>query len=410
MILFALVKSVSYLAPLGVATLISSEFEYGQFEYSLNLGQMLTGVFSAGLVGSYAFYVLKNDKISLKPVFHFHFVFLIAVLILTAVTISSFLTNPIFGAFILGVAFADQVVISGILKSNGRNSFSIIADTSVYIVMSILLCLMYNGFAEFSIRLWHISILISLFLSSVFYHIPRCRGYRDVSFQSIKEIYKFGGLILISGPLIILLSSSTRLFIEYFGSFEDVAAYSLYFRFAGLSLLAFRFIGILMFRGFFLEKHEILDKKYFKIILLILLINLIFATVFTWISSPLFSFLEFNIVPDLKIFILCLFQVVFWINTALFESSMQREQKVKEFILLLIVFVVGLIFTLYTISQLFQLNVLMILVINNVILWLFFYGQQYILRRRQIVYSLTTRVHTGIGILFFISTILIFTL
>lgn len=410
MILFVLVKSVSYLAPLGMASLISSEFEYGQFEYSLNLGQMLTGLFSAGLVGSYAFFVLKNNKSSLKPFFHFHFLILIAVLIFFAVILPSFLCNPIFGAFILGVAFADQVVVSGILKSDGRNSFSIIADTSVYIVMSILLCLIYFGVAKFSISLWNISILISLFLSAIFYHIPRSVGYRNVSFQSIKEIYKFGGLILISGPLIILLSSSTRLFIEYFGDFEDVAVYSVYFRFAGLSLLAFRFIGILMFRGFFLEKHEILDKKYYKIILFIVMINIIFLILFLFISSPLFSFLNFNIVPDLELFVLCLFQVIFWINTALFESSMQREQKIKEFITLLMIFTSGLIFILYIISQLFQLDVLMILVINNVLLWLFFYGQQYILRRKQIVYSLTTRVHTGVGVLYIIFIILIFTL
>lgn len=405
---FGLFKSIAYIAPLGMAKTIDSSKTFGEFEYVMNLGLMFTGVFSAGLVGAYGFFILKNNRNQLKPVFHSHFVALTALLLFISLVNTDLLSNNYFGAVILGVAFADQILIAGILKGEGRNNLAVIIDTGIYIIMAALVLLLITSVIEFTSQLWHASILFYLFITSLIYHLPRSKSIFSLDFKTILSIYKFGGLVLLTGPLLVLLASSTRLFIEYFSDFSDVGIYSVYFRVAAFVLIIYRVAGILLFRSFFVSEHEVLDKRYSILIFALLIFNLFFFFMlpkFLWLIDSPFSQ---SILDNWQLYLLCLFQVSFWINMSLFESAFQRENRLKKFILLLIVFSIVLIGVLLLLNSLNVLNLELIVIVNTLVIFFVFYGQQFLLKQINISYPRTMKVHSLSGVLYVVSIFFIY--
>ena len=97
-IIFGGLKFLVYFAPLSLSSLLNSDVVFGKFEYSFNLGQSLTGIFALGLASAYAYFVLKNKRFELKPLFHLHFIVLVFLLILF-VLILDLHTYPILVSF-----------------------------------------------------------------------------------------------------------------------------------------------------------------------------------------------------------------------------------------------------------------------------------------------------------------------
>jgi O-antigen/teichoic acid export membrane protein len=405
---FGLFKSIAYFAPLGMSKTIDSSETFGEFEYALNLGLMFTGVFSAGLLGAYGYFILKNNHSQLKPIFHFHFITLTALLLVISIINLDILSNNYFGAVIIGIAFADQILIAGILKGEGRNNLAIIIDTGLYIIMAVLVLLMLKNIIEFTHEIWYLSLLLYLFSTSLFYHLPRSKKIFQLDFYSILSVYKFGGLVLLTGPLLVLLASSTRLFINYFSDLENVGIYSIYFRVAAFVLIIYRVVGILLFRSFFVSKHEILDKRYSLLIFALLLFNCLSFFLLPQFLSLINSPFSQAISDNWQLYLLCLFQVSFWINISLFESAFQRENKLKKFILLLIIAVFVLVGTLFLLNKLNLLNLKSIVIINTLIIFLVFYGQQFILKKINITYPKTVRIHSLAGVIYVVAIFFIY--
>jgi hypothetical protein len=159
----------------------------------------------------------------------------------------------------------------------------------------------------------------------------------------------------------------------------------------------------LIFKKLFISKHKDLDKIFSFLVLGIFFFNLFlffFAPGLIYHINPAFSK---YISGDSKLFLLCFFQITFWINISLFESAFPRENKVKHFIVLLIFFAFLFITTLWIVNKAGYLNLELILIINNTILFLVFFGQQKILKDINIRYTLTTNLHSLIGVVYFCS-------
>ena len=88
-LVFGLLKLLVYFAPLLLSVVLESEIKFGEFEYSFNLSQTLTGAFSMGLASAYAYFILKKNRLDLKPIFHLHFILLTALLCLIALVFPS---------------------------------------------------------------------------------------------------------------------------------------------------------------------------------------------------------------------------------------------------------------------------------------------------------------------------------
>lgn len=403
---FALFKSLAFFAPLGVQEVLGSDSLFGEFEYTFNLGQTLTGFFSVGLVGSYGYFVLKQKKNELKPIFHFHFVILTFILSSITLLFPSLLYNNYFGSIILGVAFADQILISGILKVEGRNNLSIIIDTGVYIVMGLMIVFALGEVINFNQRLWYLLVLFSLVSTTILYHLNHCKHIWSVNKRDLKQVYKFGGLILIAAPLIVLLTSSTRLYIEYYLDFSDVGIYSFYFRISSLILIIYRVFGILLFRKIFIDEHNKLDTYYSLIIIGLFLVNCLIFLIIPLILNGRYDKWDETYNEHSSLFILCLFQITFWINSALFEPIFQRENKMKQFILLILVVLIVMFSAFINLAYFNLLTLNNIVVINTLSIFLFFIGQQVILRKGGVIYRKTICAHVSLGSIYiFILTI-----
>lgn len=402
-ITFGFFKGIVFITPLFLNELLASKEQYGLFEYSLNFGQTLMAFFSVGLPGAYAYFVLKNEQMRMTPVFHFHFVVLTALTVVVAVVSPTMLGNTYFGSCIVGLAFADQLFISGVLKTRDRNHLSIIVDSGLYIVLGVITVLMYCGLLTYSVEIWHASLLLSLIGTALFHHFPNCRNIATVAKVDFKMVYGFGALLLIAGPLTILLTSNTRLFIEYFTNLENVGVYSFFFRIAAGSLILYRIIGIMLYKNMFLEAYDSLDRKMSTIMSIIFGMNILIL-IFSLIYLPTISGYSGELFKEHKSLLLfCLFQVNFWINFAMFEAIIQREKQLKGFIVVLLVGLGLLLTTLFAASEMIGLDLESIVIINTLAIFVMFYLIHFLLIRKQVYFRRSILIHSLQGVVFLIA-------
>lgn len=404
-IIFGGLKFLVFFAPLSLSSLLNSDIVFGKFEYSFNLGQSLTGIFALGLASAYAYFVLKNKRFELKPLFHLHFVLLVFLLILCLLFFPSLIDNLYFGAVVTAIALADQIFISGVLKLSNKNNQSVIIDSFIYIVLTVIVLLMYIKMIDFSFRIWFSSILLSLSCTSIFYHSRKLKGLKNLKIKHFLELYNYAGLILISAPLLVLITVSTRLYLEWFLNFESVGVYSLYFRLASFTLIFYRIITILLYKNIFIDKHKVLDYYYSLIIIGIFIINVVLYFSLPIIFNSFNVFENFNFQENKIIIICCLFQVSFWINSALFESIIHRENLVKKFIILLSILLLILIFGLTLMDKLNFISITSIIYFNTITVFLLFFAELFLLSKKGIYYNRSLKAHLIMGV-FFIPIIL----
>ena len=94
---FSVLKFLVFVSPLLLNEIVSLNL-YGEFEYSFNLGQTIVGVFSMGLVSSYAYFTLTKDQKQKTPIIHMHFLVISLAVLLIALTNLSLLSNILFGS------------------------------------------------------------------------------------------------------------------------------------------------------------------------------------------------------------------------------------------------------------------------------------------------------------------------
>ena len=402
LIVFAFLKSLTFLSPLLVNEIIDSATEYGEFEYSMNLAQALTGVFAMGFPAAYAYFVITLKRINVKSIFHLHFSILSSILCLVSLLIPSLLSNIYFGSLIIGAAIANQVFLSSVLKLNNQNKIAVILDSSVFIILSVLVILDYLNIITFTLNLFFGANLMLLFFT-IIYHLKNIKGFEDININVVKEMYTYGMFIVICSPLLVLITASSRLYIDYFLSLEDVSLYSVFIRITSVIFILSRVFGIMLYRKMFAETHKKLDN-YYSIILVIYLI--IGAIIFLFLPNILFGRYEVftnYYIQNSSLFLICLFQVIFWINTSLLEPIIQRENKVLQFILLLVIVFFLMISCLFLINQQGKLSLNFIVIVNTFAIFFLFCGQILIIKRQKIFYKKTFLMHMFTGFLFIIT-------
>lgn len=404
---FGILKTIVYFAPLGLNEVLESVSAFGEFEYSLNLGQTLMAFFSMGFAGAYAYFILKKKKDIYIPIFHLHFLILTFALIIISIVTPSLLNNIYFGAVIIGVAFSEQIFLSGVLKTKGLNNSSVIIDSGVYLVLAILIILSYLNWIKFSLPIWFISLLITLIMTSIVYHIPNLKGIKLLTITDYKTVYSYGILIVISGPLIYLLTNNTRLYIDYFTSIKDVGTYSFFFRITSFSLIFYRIIGILLFKKFFIDDIKSLDKKFALILQIVFIINLILYILIPLILTNRYELFDQTYPKNKVLFIICFFQVIFWINSALYEPIFQRENKMVVYIILLICSLLLFVSTLYLLNNFSYLDLNKIVWINTLFVLFLTVFQNLILRKAKLIFKKTLITNLIIGIIFLVTIFLL---
>lgn len=398
---FGLLKALVYFAPFVLNKQLNSISTFGEFEYSLNVGQTLMTVFSMGFASAYAYFTLKRDEAKYTPIFHGHFLVITCFLLVISIVYPKILSNLFFGSILIGVALAEQLFLSSILKVKNKNNASVIVDTGVYIILTLVLVLNYFKIIPFSFELWFSSILLSLVITSFIYHLPNVKGIKHLTRKEFAEVYKYGLLIIIAGPIVYMLTNNTRLFIDFFGTKEEIGIYSLLFRISSFSLIFYRIVGILLYKKFFVDDIQSLDKKYTFILGSVFVINLILFVLTTFLLTWNDPSLNDAINNHTNTFIFCFFQVTFWINSALLEPIFQRENKMITYIITAISCLLLMFVSLYVVDSFSLLSLNTIVLINTIFIFLFSQTQFFLLSKKNLQFNKTKYLSMGIGVILF---------
>ena len=399
-LIFILFKSLAFIAPFGINSILNSIEQYGLFELGLNIGQAFMGVLSMGFGGGYAYFVVKKKKYSYAPIFHFHFIILTTILFLALIIFPSLLYNTYFISIVIGAVFANQVFVAAVLKLSNKNKLSIIVDTSIYIIMFLLFISSYFNFIIFNNLIWINSLLLYLFLITVFYHSKKINNFSFFKFEYIKIIYSFGSLIVLLSPLFLLLVSGTRIYIGKFIDVESVAIYSIFFRFASVSIILNRIFNIILFRKNYIDNHKSLDIYFSCIASFLFFVNIINYFLIPVLFNNYYNSFSSNYSNHSQLFILCLFQVSFWIHLVLIEPIIIRKKKMKSYIFKIVVCLSLFYLSLLIMDYFSVITLINILIVNIFFIFILFFGQQRVLVREGVFYKKTTIAHSVIGLLF----------
>lgn len=394
LVIFGITKGIAFVTPIKLASFIDEIKIYGQFEYTLNWGQTLNGLFLMGLNGAYAYFVIKNQRNSLIKFFHAHFVIINALVILMYLIEISLFSTTYSSVFILAITFSNQVFISTVYKLNGRNNISVVFDTTIYILLFLNLAFLILFGQKFNYSVWISINLIFTLIVTVFYHFPRIK---DINMQeyidnkdNVKKIYQFGGLIVLTGPLLVLVNASTRIYLEYFCSIDVVGIYSVLFRISSIVLIVSRVGIILLFRRMFLAKHEQLDKQFS---VLIFLISIAIFIVYN-LAPILLEILKQDVLliifsENVDFVILIFVQIFLWIISSLFEPIIQREKLMKTFLLSLVISILFILVSLFVISHISTITKSIVLLINCIGIFLLVIQQIRIVKKHAFFYKKT---------------------
>jgi O-antigen/teichoic acid export membrane protein len=406
-LIYSIVKSLVYFAPLSISYIVHNVAQYGEFEYSLSLGQTLSGIFSMGFPSAYAYFILKNENVRLRPLFHFHFLLLTALVLLVVLIFPSLINNLYFGSVVIGLSIANQLLAATVYKLEGKNIMAVFADSWIYFIMAAFAVLIYFEIFSYSNAYWHSAIILFLIVFNLSYHLRKSKGVFQLNKQEVVGVYKYGILIIIAAPLLYLLSNNTRLFIGYLMTYDDVGIYSFYFRLASFIIIFHRVIGILFFRKIFLSRHETIDKYYAIFTVFMFLVNVALFFIIPVILHGRYKLFDDTFTANKTLFLIAIFQVSFWLSLSLFESLMHREYLTRQFIVSLVISIGLFIGTLFLISRTGQISLPVIVAVNSGFMLLGNLLQMGILYRKGFKYKKTFSVQIVIGVIF-ILTILIY--
>jgi O-antigen/teichoic acid export membrane protein len=395
-IAFAFVKLNSFTAALFLSNFVASTTDYGLFEYALSLGLILAIPLDLGLQGAYPFFNLKLKKEGYRSIFFFHALLIgggILLFVGGQELFAPILADKWNFALLLGGIFFSQSLLSVILKSHERIFTAILFDGGLFIILNFYNLYLYLSNAAFEFQTLNALFLVYLtilFFINVF-HYKRTKA--DFRLANYKAAIQFGQSILVAAFLIIWLTGSARIFIEYFLNLELVGIYAFYFRLASVMIMLHQIINIVFFKKIYQAKPQDLDNWFVALIGLIFFVGLI-----SYALMPLFlkdHFQLFNQTWDeyQPLFIILNFQMIFWIGMALYENILYREQlaiAMNKWFLLLIAAMAASFFLL---NQWFQLDIFTLCLINAAILFLATEIQSFLLSKKAICFKKTKRMN-----------------
>ncbi|MEZ5041037.1 MAG: oligosaccharide flippase family protein [Saprospiraceae bacterium] len=391
-ILFVFVKINAFTAALFLSNFVDNTADYGLFEYALSIGLIAAIPLNFGLQGAYPFFNLRLQKEGFKSVFYFHSLLVSSLLCLLFVInqwLFPFMPEKIAFALLIGGIIAMQVMLSAILKSHEVLSSAMLLDGGLFLVLNLYNLWLYVSGTSLDFAL--LAIAFSSYMLLLWgMHLLRFLNTRsDFSWSRYKEVLGFGKNLLLSSFLIICLTGSARIFIEYFLGMEQVGIYAFYFRFAAAVVMIHQVVNIVFFKKMYESSPAMLDKCFVVFLLFILLVGSILLFAVPLIFNGQLNLLDQTWRAYRELYVLLSFQMVFWICLALNENILYREQlsvKMNRWFLALLGLMTA---SIWLMARMDQLNVFNLTLINAICLALACEIQFMLLRKKQLPFTKT---------------------
>lgn len=372
-LVYIFIKINGFTAALFFSNLVSDVSDYGLFEYALSLGFMLAVVFNFGLQGAYPYFNLKLKKEGYHSLFHAHALILGSIMIglfFVDQFLYSLIPSKYLFATLIGCIIALQVMSSVILKSHEILQKAVLFDGGFFIVLNLYNLQLYFTEGTFDINALQWIFGIYLFLLTSWHGFAFWKNREDFSRKKYFEALRFGRHIVISSFLIICLTGSTRIFIEWFLNLEEVGYYGFYFRFASIAIIFHQIINIVFFKKMYQSNAQTLDK-YFSIFLKILLIG----GLIIWQIIPLFFKDVLTLLQDShatyeSLYFILVFQMIFWIALALNENIIYREGLSRRMNNGLFVLIILMLVSFWQLHNMGILNIFRLAIINMAAIFL----------------------------------------
>jgi hypothetical protein len=402
-IVYCGVKSLVYFAPLFVSHLATDINEYGKFEYSLNLGYTFAGILAMGLNNAYPYFILKQKKQNIEPIFYLHSLVVWLILLIALMLIPGALNSIGFSSLLIAAAVSNQYIISSILKSEEKSIKAVIIDSGIYLILGLLCLLVFSRVLPlFKTHFFNLAI----FIYSIFFvfvsNLDKIGGFKRVAFQDYLMVYKYGFSIIIAYFLVYLLTNNTRMFIGNFLNFQDVGVYSFYFRLASFVVIFHQVINIVFFKKIYISKPADLDKYYSVFVFGIFLLNLLVAFIIPLILKDRSAIFNDTYEANKNLFIVIVFQVVFWIIFALLENIIYRENLAFPFNLGLGLLVASMVLILWILKVNNSLSLELLVTINSVTIMLAIIYQLSLLFFKEVYLKKTSYVLMFISLVFIV--------
>ncbi|RMG84292.1 MAG: hypothetical protein D6714_08245 [Bacteroidetes bacterium] len=402
---FGFVKFNAFTAALILSNFVGDVADYGLFEYALSVGFMIAIPLDFGLNGAYPYFNLRLGQKDTRAVFFFHAV------LMGSVALGLFWVNQFLGgivpeklllALLIGGVVSIQALSSAMLKSHEILLPAVLADGGLFLVLN-----GYNLWLYLSGNAFDPGILKLVFTAYLLF-LTAWQGWlfwqkrATFSLRKYREVLRFGKHLVLSAFLIICLTGSARLFIEWFLGLEEVGYYGFYFRFAAVTVMLHQIVNIVFFKKMYQSDGRTLDRYFAMFLLLLVGGGLLLWAVIPAIFRDYLQLLASSFHTYKGLYFILTFQMICWIALALNENIIYREglsaQMNRGFILLIALMVA----VLTGMHALGILDVFRLTIVNMMAIFAAVELQSGLLRHKGIDLPLMRHTCRGILLLFWI--------
>jgi hypothetical protein len=327
-ILFALLKFNAVAAVFILSNLSDSVTTFGIFDYALSLGLLLTVPINTGLPGAYPYFILKAKETDLESVFPFHGWLLstsFLVIYLLTMLLGVQLPVALSLAFLFAFVFALQILASVMLKSREHIFSALLFDAGFFILLNA-----YNAYVYYfnqpvnpTVLQWG-SFIYLLILN--LYFLKKANFLVSFKWLDYKRVVQFAYPLISTALLIVVLTGSARIAIENWIGMEAVGIYGLYFRLSAIVVLFHQIVNIAFFKRIYSGNPANLDKWFQIFLIFIAFVSFFLAASVPHLFLPYLDILKRTWSEYSSLYLILVFQMLFWICLALFENVIYREK------------------------------------------------------------------------------------
>lgn len=329
---FILSKGTAFVAPLMFLKFVSIS-EYGIIEYSYSMGTALAIVASLGFYGAYPYFILKKQDYQKEQSFlSYGIIGIIATISISSLYHFAIIPQTWFFVSVFTLVFAIQRLISARYKSADKGQIGVLFDSGYYFLLLFVIIIVWlfkspNPIAilQYFLEIYLYCICI-LLLVNLKKHLSLPIGI--ILKQEIPQILSFSYKMIISGFLVFWLTSSARIYINWFMGYENVGIYSFYFRMAGVSVIIYQFLSIAFFKSLYVVNAKKMDFFYSIIMIVIAIGCLVCSFIIPYIAKYLNSTIALT---DKSMYVILCLQMPIWVGFALGEAIIGRENIVNQF-------------------------------------------------------------------------------
>ncbi|WP_417200970.1 lipopolysaccharide biosynthesis protein [Bizionia sp.] len=325
-VVFMVAKATVYFIPLLLADVLTKS-DFGVLEYALaGLGMIVNTIINLGVPGAYPYFILREEKVELKPAFKLHAVILFIPFALNQVLYFFFNLDVVFYlAFNISYIIANQVFYSTQLKSHEKSTPSVIIDSGIYLVLLVAYVLDKLNLLDVNLQLINVFVLTYSLVYVVYGIINYYKVKEEATLLGYKTILKFSIHLLISTFLIFLITTSGRILVELFFDFETVGIYAFYFRLSAVVVMIHQVINIAFFKKIYTFNPEVLDKYFYLFFIFIFCLSVVIQFIAPFIITHFSDYFNDTYQAYKTVYFLLSAQMVMWIASALNSNIIDRE-------------------------------------------------------------------------------------